>query len=112
MYNYIFTKMSQSLIEAFPVSVSVIGEHVREGVTRRALGDLSMLDHHFLHKGGELKFSTVLSGETLKTTDILYTRMVTLASSMILQPPALPSSISASSRMFSSDAKCDSDHPG
>lgn len=93
--------MSQSLIEPFPVSVSVIGEYVKEGVAGRALGDFSMVDHHFLHKGGELKFSTVLTGETLKIADILCTRTITLASSMILQPLALSSSISAFSRMFS-----------
>lgn len=62
------------------MSISVLGDHVKEGVTGRARGDFSMLDHNPLHEGGGLRFSPVLPGDTLRIVDnVLRMRMVTLA---------------------------------
>lgn len=66
MYNYIFSKMSQSLIEAIPVAITAIGENVKKGVTGRALSGFSILDRDFLHEGGDPKFSTVVIGRNIK----------------------------------------------
>lgn len=51
------------------MAISVLGENVKNGVRWRALGAFSTLDHNFLYEGSELKFSTVINGETLKTID-------------------------------------------
>lgn len=81
------------------MAISVLGENVKNGVRWRALGAFSTLDHNFLDEGSELKFSTVINGETLKTIDKTPSLCLDHCTSLINDPST--SSLPCSTRHYS-----------